>query len=412
MNDRSGDGSRFSTYCLLLLIGLTGGVLIERAGWMPGSRYGADAPAPPYWEAWRLVRERYVDRKAVDTKIMTEGSIRGMLAYLGDIGHTIYLTAQEFAQQQKNIAGELDGIGARLTVRKGKLTVVQTFPNSPARQAGLLPGDVFQEVAGKNVQASSLQKVVELVRGPPGTTVQLRMLRPGHAEPLKFTVRREKLSVPDVTWHLLPGAPIAHIAILEFGNQADAQLKAALTAAKEQGAKALIVDVRGNPGGLKEQAVAVTSEFLKSGDIFQEQDADGKRVAVAVKEGGIATEIPICVLIDQGTASSAEILAGAVQDHERGKLVGTRTFGTGTILQPFLLSDGSVILLAVREWLTPKGRVIWHQGIEPDIEVTLPEDAAILLPEEENTLTAETLAKSDDRQLLKAYEMLKERLGR
>ena len=219
------------------------------------------------------------------------------------------------------------------------------------------------------------------------------------------------MSVPDVSWHLLPGEPIAHIAILEFGNGADEQLRAALAQAKSEGAKALILDVRGNPGGLKEQAVAVTSEFLGSGTIFQEQDADGNRVAVPVKEGGSATEIPLCVLIDQGTASSAEILAGAIQDHERGKLIGTRTFGTGTILQPFVLSDGSVVLLAVREWLTPKGRVIWHHGIEPDIEVALPEEAAILLPEEEGSLTAAKLAKSDDKQLLKAYEVLKERIG-
>ncbi len=315
MNYRNGDGRRLSTFCLLLLIGLAGGVLLERAGWMPGSRYGPDAPDEPYWEAWRLVKDRYVDREAVKTKTMTEGSIRGMLAYLGDIGHTAYLTPQEFAQQQKNIAGELDGIGARLTVRKGQLTVVQTFPNSPAREAGLLPGDVFQEVAGKNVANSSLQKVVELVRGPPGTTVKMRMLRHGHADPLNFTIRRGKVSVPDVSWHLLPGAPIAHVAILEFGNHADEQLRAALAQAKSEGAQGLILDVRGNPGGLKDQAVAVTSEFLKQGTIFQEQDAQGNREAVAVQPGGVATDIPVCVLIDQGTASSAEIFAGAIQDH-------------------------------------------------------------------------------------------------
>jgi carboxyl-terminal processing protease len=156
--------------------------------------------------------------------------------------------------------------------------------------------------------------------------------------------------------------------------------------------------------------VSVTSEFIGDGAVFVEQDAKGKRADVPVEKGGVATEIPLVLLIDEGTASAAEIFAGAVQDHERGKLVGAKTFGTGTVLEPFDLSDGGQVLLATSEWLTPKGRKIWHEGIAPDVEVALPADAAVLAPEDEDDLTADGLAKSTDKQLLKALEVLKEKL--
>jgi carboxyl-terminal processing protease len=212
--------------------------------------------------------------------------------------------------------------------------------------------------------------------------------------------------VPSVTWHRLPGTPVAHLAIRQFGEHTDEQLRQAIKEIRAAGLGSLIVDVRANPGGLKEQAVAVSSEFLSGGVVFIQQDARGRRREVPVRKGGVATDLPVCVLIDEGTASSAEIFSGALQDHGRGKLVGTRTFGTGTVLEPFELSDGSAVLLAVAEWLTPKGRRIWHQGIKPDVEVALPTGASILLPDEEEGLDAEGLAHSKDAQLLRAIEVL------
>src|SRR5262249_19578392 len=160
-------------------------------------------------------------------------------------------------------------------------------------------------------------------------------LRAGQSHPIDLEIVRAEVKVLDVSWQLLPDMPIAHIAIQDFGAQADAQLKSAIGEAQKQGARALIVDVRLNPGGLKEKAVAVTSEFIASGVVFIEQDAQGNRKPVEARGDPSAPDIPICVLIDEGTASSAEIFAGAVQDHKRGTLVGMRTFGTGTVLQPF-----------------------------------------------------------------------------
>jgi carboxyl-terminal processing protease len=342
---------------------------------------------------------------------MTQGAIEGMLLSLGDVGHTGYLTADEFQNLESGLKGQMEGIGARLTVRNRRPTIVQTMPGSPARAAGLKPGDAILEVNGKSVANLSLQQIVEQVRGPADTEVSLRVAREGRARPLDVKIRRARVEVPDVTWHLLPGTPIAHVAIQNFGSQADTQLRAAVDVARRQGARALLLDVRGNPGGLKEQAVAVTSEFIADGTVFIQQDARGNREDVTAKSGGIATDIPLCLLIDEGSASSAEIFAGAIQDHDRGKLVGTRTFGTGTVIQPFRLSDGSAVLLAVAEWLTPKGRQIWHQGVSPDVEVALPAAATILLPDTEEGMDAAALARSPDKQLLKALDVLKQSLG-
>jgi carboxyl-terminal processing protease len=156
--------------------------------------------------------------------------------------------------------------------------------------------------------------------------------------------------------------------------------------------------------------VAVTSEFLKDGNVFIDQDAHGKQTPVPVKPDGTAVDVPLCVLIDGGTASAAEICAGALQDYDRAKLVGERTFGTGTVLQPFPLSDGSAVLLATSQWLTPKGRQIWHKGIAPDVEVALPEGASILLPEMEDGMDAAGFKRSEDAQLHRALEILQKQI--
>jgi len=266
-------------------------------------------------------------------------------------------------------------------------------------------------VDGQDVKSLSLQQIVQRVRGPAGTEVHLRVQHGEPPQTVDLDIKRARVEVPDVAWHMLPGAPIAHVAIRNFGERTDEQLRQALEAAKKQGVKGVILDVRLNPGGLKEQAVKVTSEFLKAEEVvFLQRDAKGQTQEMLAEKGGLASDIPLCVLIDEGTASSAEILAGAIQDHERGKLIGTHTFGTGTVLGEFRLTDGSAVLLAISEWLTPKGRQIWHKGITPDIEVSLPPEASIVMPESEAKLTADQLSHSEDTQLLKAVELMKKEL--
>ena len=184
-----------------------------------------------------------------------------------------------------------------------------TMPDSPARKAGLKAGDVLMAVDGKSIAQQPLQQVVEQVRGAAGTNVELTIHRDDQTEPLKLTIMRGKVEVPDVTWHMLPGEPYAHIGLESFGEHADKQLRTALQTAREQGAKGVILDLRGNPGGYKDQAVKVTSEFLKTGNVFVEEDAHGNRMPVPIESGGTAVDIPLVVLIDGGTASAAEICA-------------------------------------------------------------------------------------------------------
>jgi carboxyl-terminal processing protease len=409
----NGSPIRILPAILFLFVAFLVGVFLDRAGWLPGggSREppGIGKAFAPYWEAWDLVQEHYVDKTAVDPTRMTRFSIEGMLDSLGDIGHTAYLSPDDVSRMQNSLEGKMEGIGARITVRNRLPTILMTMPDSPARKAGLKPGDVILEVDGQAAAREPLQQIVEKVRGPAGTDVTLRVHREAAPEPLTITITRGKVEVPDVSWHMLPGEPYAHIAIESFGQQVDEQLRAKLKEATAAGAKGVILDLRGNPGGLKDQAVKVTSEFLKDGNVFIDQDEHGKRTPVSVEPGGIALDTPLVVLIDGGTASAAEITAGAVQDHERAKLVGTTTFGTGTVLQPFPLSDGGAVLLATSEWFTPKGRQIWHQGIkpDPDLEVVLPEQASGLLPEMEEGMEPAAFKKTDDTQLLKALEILK-----
>jgi carboxyl-terminal processing protease len=398
----------------LLLLGILAGVMLDRSGWLPGSMNRAPAHVgatfDPFWEAWNLIERNYVDRSALQPVRMTQGAIAGLVESLGDTGHSSYLTADELHQLTSGLNGEMEGVGARMSIRRGRPTIVQTLPDSPARTAGLQPGDIMLEVDQQSVANLPLSRIVDKVRGPAGTTVHLRVLREKHAQALDFSIVRAKVELAQVTWHRLPGPAIAHIAIQEFGAQADAELKTALLEARQQGGKGLIIDIRGNPGGLKDQAVAVTSEFLAEGLVLIEQDAHGQRKEVPVQPGGVATDLPVVILMDEGTASSAEIFAGALQDSNRATLVGTHTFGTGTVLEPFLLQDGSAVLLAVAEWYTPKGRQIWHQSITPDVEVPLPENATALIPEEEDHLSAAALAETEDKQLLKAWQIMKDKI--
>ncbi|HEY7327551.1 MAG TPA: S41 family peptidase [Gemmataceae bacterium] len=397
----------------LILAAFYLGLQVERHGWISPWHEPADVRQTfrPFWETWYLVHDKYVDQSSVNDERMTQMAILGMLASLGDIGHTTYLTKEEVQRLQEDLKGELYGIGASLGMRKKRPTIIYTLPNSPARAAGLKPGDVIEEVNGQDVKSLSFAQILQRVRGQAGTEVHLKVQRPEPPQTVDLDIKRARVEVPDASWQMLPGVPIAHVSLRNFGERTDEQLREALEAAKKQGAKGIILDVRGNPGGIKEQAVKVTSEFLKPDEVvFLQKDAKGQTQPMLAEKGGVAPDIPLCVLIDENTASSAEILSGAIQDHERGKLIGARTVGTGTVLGHFQLTDGSAVLLAIYEWLTPKGRQIWHKGITPDIEVSLPPDASIVMPESDTKLTADKLARSDDTQLLKAIEVMKKEL--
>lgn len=244
------------------------------------------------------------------------------------------------------------------------------------------------------------------ILGPAGTSVTLTILNPGSEQSRDVTLVRAHLTLHNVTWQRLPDTTIAHVRVAVFSKGVSQDLKQALTDIHQQGLTGIILDLRNDPGGLLDEAVGVASQFLSSGNVVLEQDAQGHTTPIAVKSGGLATTLPVVVLINQGTASGAEIVAGALQAAHRATLVGEKTFGTGTVLNEFKLSDGSVLLLATEEWLTPQGHLIWHQGIAPDEVIPLPANTSPLLPELEPGMSSTQLQANGDQQLLQALALL------
>jgi carboxyl-terminal processing protease len=248
--------------------------------------------------------------------------------------------------------------------------------------------------------------VIGRILGPAGTQVTLTVLTPDTGLTRDVTLTRAHITLHNVVWQRLPGTNVAHLRIVAFSKGVTDDLKQALTEIQQQGLTGIVLDLRNDPGGLLDEAVGVASQFLGSGNVLLEKDAQGKVTEVPVQKGGLALDTPLIVLVNEGTASAAEIVSGALQDAGRATLVGETTFGTGTVLNQFGLSDGSALLLATEEWLTPNGRLIWHQGIAPDEAVALPTGTAPVLPEAEAGMTPEQLQASGDAQLLRALELL------
>jgi carboxyl-terminal processing protease len=400
----------------ILMLGLVGGVLLDRAVLSqiaPPGGIPADAASEfrLMGEAWNVVHQVYADREALDSQHLTYGAIGGMVDALGDTGHSRFLTTQMVQQQHNALQGEYEGIGAYMEVKDGHVVIMAPMDGAPAQRAGLRPGDIVLKVDGQNVADLRLDEVVGRILGPAGTQVTLTILDPQTGNTRDVTLERAKITIDNVTWQQLPSTTIAHVRISAFSEGVTQDLKDTLAEIQSQGVTGLVLDLRSNPGGLLGEAVGVTSQFLESGNVLLVKDAQGKVTPVPVQPGGVAVDIPMVVLVDRGTASAAEIVAGALQDAGRATVVGETTFGTGTVLQEFPLSDGSVLLLAVEEWLTPKGRVIWHQGLDPDMVVTLPSGVDPLLPLTERDLTAEQVRDSGDAQLLQALELLGQPVG-
>ena len=400
---------------ILVLFVFTGiifgvGVGVGWSGLLVEPRVALAAEQPPqfsiFWQAWDIVHRNFIDRSALDPTNLTYGAIRGMLNALGDEGHTVFLTPEELARQRTDMSGTYSGIGAQLGMKDGLPVIVAPFDGSPADKAGVKAGDIIIEIDGQDVTSWPLNQVVDHIRGQAGTPVVLTLLRPDGSQSMEVTITRGEIDAPTATWAMLPGTKVALIRLSQFSANATDEMVTALTEAKAAGATSLIVDVRSNPGGLLEQAIDVTSQFLSDGNVLQEEDAQGNRKPFPVKPGGVAQDIPLVVLINRGSASSSEIFAGAIQDHQRGKLVGETTFGTGTVLEPFILDDGSGLMLGTRQWLTANGRLIRKHGIQPDVEVKLPIGTDLITPTTAKDLTVTKLLQSDDKQVLKALELL------
>jgi carboxyl-terminal processing protease len=396
-----------STTLLALLLGVVGGMGLDR---MVITGFASGDARPNFLllsEASHLIHRFYVDRAAEQPPALTYGAITGMVDALGDTGHSRFLSppmVKEMAEMEKN---KYQGIGAEVQSKDGHILIVAPLDGSPAQRAGLNPGDIILRVNGQDIGGRPLDQVVKEISGPAGTSVTLTILTPVSGEMRQVTLTRATVQMHNVTWHMLPNSRIVLLRIAAFDKGAGTDLRRALSEIKNEQTPSLILDLRNNPGGLLDEAVDCASQFLRGGNALLVKNARGEEKPVPVKSGGLATQIPLVVLVNGGTASGAEIMAGALRDAHRGSLVGETTFGTGTVLSEFKLSDGSALLLAIEEWLTPSGDVIWHKGINPNVVVALAAGASPVFPEAERTMTVEQLQHSGDAQLLKAMELLR-----
>ena len=358
-----------------------------------------------YAEALDTVRDDYVDQQALDPEKQTYGAIEGMLDTLGDKGHTRFLTPEERAQNEEGLSGTYVGIGVQLEAEGDEVVVATPIEGSPADRAGIRSGDVLMAVNGESVRGEDISEIVERVKGPEGTAVRLTVLR--GEEERKFDLERAEIKSPVVSWALIEGTDVAHVFLSSFSDESARELRGAFEEARSAGARRFVLDLRNNPGGRLDQAVEMAGYFLEPGSVayVRKEASDGREEVEVEGEPGL-TDAPLAVLINEGSASSSEILAGALRDNGRATVIGETTFGTGTVLSEFVLKDGSSILLGVAEWLTPKGDFIRETGIAPDVEVKLGEGAEPLAPQEVRDLSREE-ALARDAQLRRAFEDLR-----
>jgi carboxyl-terminal processing protease len=348
----------------------------------------------PFWEAWNIVHDEYVDQPVDDVALM-QGAIRGMMDALGD-DHSSYMDPQTYESANESLSGEYEGIGAWVDTTADYLTIISPIPGSPAESVGLEPGDKIIAIDGDDMTGIDAELVRQRVLGPAGSTVVLTVAREGESEPLDFSITRDKIVIKSATGEMLENN-IGYVQITTFGDRTTPELRAALSDLMAQNPEGLIIDLRNNGGGFLTTSVEVASEFIGEGVILYEQYGDGERDIYRALKDGQATEIPLVVLINEGTASASEIVAGAIQDYDRGKLVGITSYGKGSVQNWVPLSnDQGAVRVTIAKWLTPDERTIQDTGLTPDVEVEITDE------DRQNDL---------DPQLDKAIEVLLDEIG-
>ena len=359
-----------------------------------------------YAEALKVVKEGYINQKAIDPQKQTYGAIKGMLGSLDDKGHTSFLTPDEAEKNRERYSSKQVGIGVRLENDNDKVVVLDTIDGSPAQEAGVKPGDALVTINGESVRGMNIVEVADKLEGSEGSPVKLTALRGG--EEHEFSLERVKLTVPAVSWNLIPGTHVAHLRLGSFSEDSSAEFEDAVSEARDNGAERFVLDLRDNSGGWVEQAEKIAARFLPARSvIYVQKDAAGREEEVTVPEDNRPLDVPLVVLVNVGSASSAEILAGSLKDNGRARVVGGKTFGAGTMLEERPLSDGSAIMLATAQWLTPNRDPIQGSGIEPDVKGGLEEGQKPRPPDQLRGLSRkETFAH--DAQLKRAFEVLQQ----
>lgn len=323
----------------------------------------------PFWEAWNIIHDQYVDQPVDDVKLM-EGAINGMMESLGD-KHSTYMDPKTYKIANSSLAGSYEGIGAYVDKDADYLTIISPIPDSPAEKAGLQPGDKIIKIDGEDMTGIDTEIAHQKVLGPAGSTVVLTVARKDVVDPLEFSIVRDKIVIKSATGKMLENN-IAYVQINTFGENTTTELVNTLTELMAQNPQGLVLDLRNNGGGYLQTAVEVVSQFVPKGVVLYEKYGDGKQNQFDVLPGGLATNIPMVVLINEGSASASEITAGALQDYGRAKLVGVVSYGKGSVQNWVPLSnEQGAVRVTIAKWYTPNDRTIEGKGLTPEVYVTM-----------------------------------------
>lgn len=325
-----------------------------------------------FWEAWNYVHQDFF-KPAINDNDLVNSSIAGMVQSLGD-QHTAFIDAKRAAISSTDLQGSFEGIGATVEMREGRLLIVTPIKGSPAEKAGLLPSDIVLQVDDTVIQNMDVTQAVQLIRGPKGSKVKLLIQR---TKVPNFTVEivRDTIRTPFVESRMLEGTKIAYLRLNDFGATAPDEIQAALKELMAQNPTGLVFDLRNDPGGYLSVSIDVASQFLKSGQVVLiEKDKDGHSQEFKAKGGGLATNIPMVLLVNGGSASASEIVSGAMKDYKRATLIGTKTFGKGSVQNVHTLSDKSELRVTIAHFFSPNGNEIHEVGVQPDIEVKVTDD--------------------------------------
>jgi len=325
-------------------------------------------------EAWNIIFRDYVDRDRLEPQELSKGAIEGMIEVLDD-PYTSYLDAETYEIGLSGLEGEIEGIGAQVGIREERLTIISPIPDSPADQAGLRVDDIVLEINGESTVDMSMIEAVLKIRGPKGTTVALLIQHRDEAESVLIEIVRATIELPSVTVEMM--GDIAHLRITHFSRRTAEEIQATLAEIDNANAEGIILDMRGNPGGILETVIEVASYFLKDGVVVKVVGGNGEEQSLEVEPGGMVNELPVVVLVNGYSASGSEVLAGALQDHGRATVAGSQTFGKGSVNVSRKLQDGAGLYITTAHWLTPNGRLIEGKGIKPDIELELEGEEAI-----------------------------------
>jgi len=321
-----------------------------------------------FFDVWNRLETTFIDKKSLNAHQMIYGAIKGMVASLND-PYTVFLPPSDNQQAKEDLNGSFGGVGIELGYQDHHLTVIAPLPGMPAKKAGVKAGDLILKIDDKTTEGMSLPKAVTLIRGIKGTQVKLTLQHAGQNTPYEAKISRETIIIPSVKVKFING--VAWLQLMRFGDRTDNEWNQAVSKILQHRPpiKGIILDLRGNPGGYLTSSIFVASEFLKKGVVVQQESANGNRQAFSVNRKGKLTDYNLLVLVNRGSASASEIVAGALHDYKRAKLVGEKTFGKGTIQEAEELSDGSGLHITTARWLLPSGASINQKGIKPDYEV-------------------------------------------